>query len=69
MDKTEHVDLSPDVSNGWSHPVKEHRPEAPEVKVSMVAATPKPRVVKLVMTVQRRPLFGAGSRHKATHTW
>jgi hypothetical protein len=67
-DKVEHVDLSPDVSNGLVLILlKNIRPEATETKVSMVAATPKPRVVKLAITAQGEDHFLiAGSRRKAT---
>jgi hypothetical protein len=67
-DKVEHVELSPDVSNGLVLILlKNIRPEATETKVSMVAATPKPRVVKLAITAQGEDHFLiAGSRRKAT---
>jgi hypothetical protein len=46
--KTEHFDLPPDLVNGLVLSVaKNISPETAETKVSMVVATPKPRLVKV----------------------
>ncbi len=48
---TEHVDLPPDVANGLVFTLlKNIRSSEPLTKVSMVAATPKPRLVNLAIT-------------------
>lgn len=68
-DKTDHVDLPTDVSNGLVLTLlKNILPTTQETKVSMLAATPKPRVVKLAITARGEEHFSiAGSRRKATH--
>ena len=67
--KTEHMDLPSDLSNGMILSlVKNIRPDTPETKVSMVVATPKPRLVKLAIAPQgEEPFSLAGSRRKAMH--
>lgn len=65
----EHLDLPPDVSNGIV-PIllKNLDPASPLPTVSMVAATPKPRLVKLMLSVAGTDPFSvAGSMRKATH--
>ena len=48
---TEHMDLPPDLVNGLILSImKNIRPETPETKVSMVVATPKPRLVKVAIS-------------------
>jgi hypothetical protein len=48
---TEQMNLPPDLYNGLVTPIiKNLRPETPETKVSMIVTTPKPRLVKLVIT-------------------
>ncbi len=66
---TEHLDLPPDVSNGMMNTVlKNVQPAALPVTVSYVAATPKPRVVKLVIQDGGlAPFSAAGASYKATH--
>ena len=63
------VQLPPDVSNGLLFTlVKDLKPTAPRTTVSMVAATPKPRVVKLLIVPQGQEPFSVGKlQHKATH--
>ena len=52
--KSEHLDLPPDLYNGLILSIaKNIQPEAPETKVSMVVATPKPR--QLASTASPRP--------------
>jgi hypothetical protein len=66
---TEHLDLPPDVANGLVLTLlKNILSDASQTKVSMVAATPKPRLVKLVITPQgEEPFSVGGSSRKATH--
>ena len=46
----EHLDLPPDLYNGLIIPVtKNLRTDAPETRVSMIVASPKPRLVKLAL--------------------
>lgn len=65
--ETDHLDLPPDVANGLVFTLlKNIRPDTPETKVSYVAATPKPRLVKLSITPQGKETFRlAGVRHRA----
>jgi hypothetical protein len=66
-DETEHLDLPPDLANGLMLTLlKNLRTDAGETKVSYVAATPKPRLVKLAITRQGEETFWtAGARHRA----
>jgi hypothetical protein len=67
--KTEHLTLPPDLANGLIPLVVENmRPDAQQMTVSMVVATPKPRLVKLVIT-NRGEENGTivGVARKATH--
>jgi hypothetical protein len=66
---TEHLDLPPDVANGLVLTLlKNIRSDAPQTKVSMVASTPKPRLVTLAITTQgEEPFSIGGSSRKATH--
>lgn len=69
-DKTEttHVDLPPDLSNGMV-PVllKNLGPGAQSAELSMLVATPKPMLVKLLVTPQGEDSFvTGGASHKAT---
>ena len=61
--------LPPDVANGMILALlKNIRPETQPTTVSMLAATPKPRVVKLQIAPQDEEAFTTGStRRKATH--
>ncbi|MGA2889307.1 MAG: hypothetical protein ABSE51_14755 [Terracidiphilus sp.] len=67
--KTEHIDLPSDLANGMVPLVVENmRSDAPETTVSMVVATPKPRVVKLVLSKRGEEGFSVGdSPRKAIH--
>lgn len=64
---TEHVDLPPDLVNGLILSMaKNIRPETAETKVSMVVATPKPRLVKVALSPHgEEPFSLLGSRRKA----
>ena len=66
--KTEHLDLPPDLANGMMPVVAENlRPGAPQT-LSMVVTTPKPRLVKLVISyVGEDRYLLAGAARKAFH--
>jgi hypothetical protein len=66
---TDRLDLPPDVANGLILTLlKNIRSECTATKVSMVAATPKPRLVKLAITPQgEEPFTIGGSGRKASH--
>jgi hypothetical protein len=66
---SKHLDLPPDVSNGMVFTLLENiAPSAPSPTLSMVVATPKPRVVKLLISSQGKDAFIVGStRRTATH--
>src|SRR6185437_6501328 len=65
---TEHLDLPPDLANGMIPVLVENlRPEAPTT-LSMVVTTPKPRLVKLVISGVGEDRYSlAGSARKAIH--
>lgn len=65
--ETEHLDLPPDLANGLLlNALKNIRPDVRETKVSYLAATPKPRIVKLSIKPEGEDAFStAGARHKA----
>jgi hypothetical protein len=67
--KTEHLTLPPDLANGLVPLVLENmRPDAQEMTVSMVVATPKPRLVKLVISNRGEENCSiVGAARKATH--
>ena len=67
--KTDHLDLTPDLANGIVPIVLENVPaNSPETTVSMLVATPKTRMVKLVVSSRgEEPFSVAGSPHKAIH--
>jgi hypothetical protein len=67
--ETEEKDLPADIANGMVLTlVKNIAPSAGETVVSMLVATPKPRIVKLRITPAGRQSFSAGGlRHEATH--
>lgn len=66
---TEHMKLPPDLANGLVLTLtKNLGPESPPVEVSMIVATPKPRLVKLAIHSQAKdPYSIAGSRREALH--
>jgi hypothetical protein len=65
--KTDHVDLPPDLYNGIILSIaKNILPATPETKVSMLVATPKPRLVKLAISPHgEEPFSLVGSQRKA----
>lgn len=66
---TDRLELPPDVANGMVLTLlKNIRADVPQTTVSMVAVTPKPRLVKLAITPQGEESFSIeGSSRKATH--
>jgi hypothetical protein len=66
---TSHVNLPPDLANGMVPLVLQNmRPATAEATVSMLVATPKPRLVKLVISKQAEESFSVGGTpHKAIH--
>jgi hypothetical protein len=67
--RTDHLDLPPDLANGIVPLVIENIPPgSPETTVSMLVATPKPRIVKLVVQSRgEEPFSVVGSSHEAIH--
>jgi hypothetical protein len=67
--ESEHLDLPPDVANGLILTMlKNVRSEAPPKSVGFVAATPKPRLVKLAITTAGDEAFSTGgTSRKAMH--
>jgi hypothetical protein len=65
---TDRLKLPPDVCNGMILTLlKNIRPDVPLTTLSMVAAAPKPRLVKLLISPEGEDSFSAGgSSHKAT---
>jgi hypothetical protein len=65
--ETSHLDLPPDLANGIILDIlKNIRPDIKELKVSYLAATPKPRLIKLSITPQGQDHFSVGGiRHQA----
>lgn len=62
------LELPPDLSNGLMFTlVKDIQPATPQTTVSMLVATPKPRLVKLVISPEaEKPISSGKTRHKAT---
>jgi hypothetical protein len=65
--ETDQLDLPPDLANGLLlNLLKNIGTDATETKVSYVAATPKPRLVKLAIKPEGEETFwAAGARHRA----
>jgi hypothetical protein len=63
------MELPPDIANGMIFTLlKNVRPDGPAVTVSMVATTPKPRLVKLAITLLgEEPFSVGGSKRMAMH--
>jgi len=58
---TDRLELTPDLANGIIFTlIKNILPEGPPARVSMVVATPKPRLVKLAITPQGQEPFSVG---------
>jgi len=67
--KTEHIVLPTDLANGMvPFAVENMLPGGPVTRVSMLVATPKPRLVKLaISSVGEEPFSVVGSPRKASH--
>lgn len=65
--ESERLKLPPDIANGMILTLlKNIRPNVPQTTVLMVAATPKPRLVKLLISQEGEDSFSVGaSSHKA----
>lgn len=66
---TEHLKLPPDLANGLVPTLLKNLPDdAPPLEVSMLVATPKPRLVKLAINGQgKEPFSLAGAGREALH--
>ncbi len=68
---TERLELPADLANGLMLPLLENaRPNVPPPSLSMVVPTPRPRLVKLVISVAGDETIATGERpttHQATH--
>ena len=66
---TDHINLPSDLANGIVPLIIENiPPDAPKTAVSMLVATPKPRIVKLVVSSRgEEPFSVVGSSHQAIH--
>jgi hypothetical protein len=65
---SEHVSLPADVANGMVFTLLKNIKPATPAQVSMVAATPKPRIVKLLIDSNGEEDFSVGrAKHKAVH--
>jgi hypothetical protein len=66
---TNHLDLPLDLANGMVPVIIENiSPVAPQTTVSMLVATPKPRLIKLVISPHGEDPFSvAGASHRAAH--
>ena len=67
--ETEHIDVPPDLANGVILTMlKNVQSGAPPKTISLVAATPKPRLVKLAITAAGdEPFSTGGTARNATH--
>jgi len=65
----ERLELPPDIANGMIFTLIKHiQPNVPRTTVSILAATPKPRLVKLAIIPQGNEPFSIGNfQHKAMH--
>jgi hypothetical protein len=68
--KTEHMDIPPDLSNGLLfNLIKNLQSNGPEVKVSYLAASSKPRMVKLAITMEKEAQFTVATRRIKAAVW
>ena len=67
--KIDYLRLPPDLANGLILTLLKNLPAGtPEFKVSMLVATPKPRLIKLALsTVGEEPFFVAGVKRQSVH--
>jgi hypothetical protein len=67
-DESKHVELPPDVANGLVLTLLKNVAPSPSTSFSYLAATPKPRVVKLNVTAAGEERFSTGGQSRmATH--
>ncbi len=66
---TDRMELPPDIANGLTLTLlKNLSPGGPSTAVSMIATTPKPRLVKLAISPQgEEPFTTSGAKRTATH--
>ena len=64
--ETVHLNLSPDIGNGMVPILLKNLPAGSPITIPMVAATPKPMLVRLAVTPEGEDTFSAGSPRKAT---
>lgn len=66
---TSHLDLPPDLANGMVPLILENiSPDAPQTTIPMLVATPRPRLVKLVISPQDQDSYSvAGAPHRGAH--
>jgi hypothetical protein len=68
--KTEHMDIPSDTSNGLLfNLIKNLQSTDPEVKVSYLAPSAKPRMVKLAITMEKEGQFTVAARHIKAAVW
>jgi hypothetical protein len=68
--KTEHMDIPPDLSNGLLfNLIKNLQSNGPEVKVSYLAPSSKPRMVKLAIAMEKESQFTVAARHIKAAVW
>ena len=67
--KTEHMDMPPDLADGILNTILQNVfPQAGETRLSMIVATPKPRLVKLAAASQGEDTFSIpGATRKGSH--
>src|SRR5277367_2080358 len=68
--KTEHMDIPADLSNGLLfNLIKNLQSNGPEVKVSYLAASAKPRMVKLAIAMEKEGQFTVAARRIKAGVW
>jgi hypothetical protein len=68
--KTEHVDLPPDLANGLLfNLIKNLQTDTPKVEVSYLSPSPKPRLVKLAIAMEKEGQFTIASRPLKAVEW
>ena len=66
--KSEHMNLPPDLANGMTPTLLKNIAQNGDTKLSLVVASPKPRIVKLAISAQGEDSFVVeGEEHKAMH--
>jgi hypothetical protein len=68
--KTEHMEIPADLSNGMLfNVIKNLQSNAPEVKVPYLAPSPKPRMVKLAIAMEKEGQFTVATRRIKAAVW